>query len=70
MPKNLGVKPYLFPMPTYMIGTYNEDNTVDVMMMAWGGICTEDMVALNLEAGHKAVANLGARKACTLAVPG
>ena len=27
-------KPYLFPMPDYMIGTYNEDNTVDVMMMA------------------------------------
>ena len=42
MSKNLGVKPYLFPMPTYMIGTYNEDNTVDVMMMAWGGICAEE----------------------------
>ena len=35
MTKNLGVQPYLFPMPTYMIGTYNEDDTVDVMMMAW-----------------------------------
>lgn len=44
MSKDLGVQPYLFPMPTYMIGTYNEDNTVDVMMMAWGGICAEDMV--------------------------
>ena len=57
-------------MPTYMIGTYNEDNTVDVMMMAWGGICAEDMVALNLEAEHKTVANLETRKAFTLAVPG
>ena len=70
MSKNLGVKPYLFPMPTYMIGTYNEDNTIDVMMMAWGGICAEDMVALNLEAEHKTVVNLEARKAFTLAVPG
>lgn len=69
MSKNLGVKPYLFPMPTYMIGTYNEDDTVDVMMMAWGGICAEDMVALNLEAEHKTVANLDTRKAFTLAVP-
>lgn len=57
-------------MPTYMIGTYNEDDTVDVMMMAWGGICAEDMVALNLEADHKTVANLRSRKAFTLAVPG
>lgn len=70
MTKDLGVKPYLFPMPTYMIGTYNEDNSVDVMMMAWGGICAEDMVALNLEATHKTVANIQARKAFTLAVPG
>lgn len=70
MMKDFGVKPYLFPMPTYMIGTYNEDDSVDVMMMAWGGICAEDMVALNLEAEHKTVANLEARKAFTLAVPG
>ncbi len=70
MTKDFGVKPYLFPMPTYMIGTYNEDDTVDVMMMAWGGICAEDMVALNLEAEHKTVINLEKRNAFTLAVPG
>ncbi len=70
MSKNFGSKPYSFPMPTYMIGTYNEDNTPDVMMMAWGGICADDMVALNLEADHKAVANLKSRKAFTLAIPG
>lgn len=70
MTKDFGAKPYLFPMPTYMIGTYNEDDSVDVMMMAWGGICAEDMVALNLDAEHKTVANLETRKAFTLAVPG
>ena len=53
-----------------MIGTYNEDGTPGVMMMAWGGICAEDMVALNLEADHKTVANIKSRKAFTLAVPG
>ena len=70
MKKDFGVQPYLFPMPTYMIGTYNEDGTVDEMMMAWGGICAEDMVALNLEAAHKTVANIRARGAFTLAIPG
>ena len=70
MKKDLGVNCWLYPMPTYMIGTYNEDDTVDVMMMAWGGICAENMVALNLEADHKTVANLKARGAFTLAVPG
>ena len=70
MSKNFDVKPYLFPMPTYMIGTYNEDDTIDVMMMAWGGICAANMVALNLEEDHKTVANIEARKAFTLAIPG
>ena len=70
MKKEFGVQPWLFPMPTYMIGTYNEDGSVDEMMMAWGGICAEDMVALNLEESHKTVANLRARKAFTLAIPG
>ena len=70
MKKDLGVQPYLFPMPTYMIGTYNEDDTVDVMMMAWGGICDMKMVALNLEEDHKTVKNLQNRMAFTLAVPG
>lgn len=70
MKKEFEVQPYLFPMPTYMIGTYNEDDSVDVMMMAWGGICDLKMVALNLEADHKTVANLKKRNAFTLAVPG
>lgn len=70
MKKSFGVKPYLFPMPVYMVGTYNEDNSVDVMMMAWGGICNYDMVEMNLDEEHKTVANLKARGAFTLAVPG
>ena len=68
--RDFGVQPYLFPMPTYMIATYNEDDTVDAMAMAWGGICAENMVALNLEADHKTVDNLKARGAFTLSVPG
>ena len=68
--KDFGVHPFLFPMPVYMIGTYNEDDSVDSMAMAWGGICAENMVALNLEEDHKTVANLRARGAFTLSVPG
>ncbi len=67
--KSFGAKPYLFPMPTYMIGTYNEDGTPDLMMMAWGGICAEDMVALNIDGEHKTAANLRRSGAFTLAIP-
>ena len=69
MKKNLPVQPALYPMPALMIGTYGPDGTPDLMMMAWGGICDTDKVALNLDATHKTVANLRQRKAFTLAVP-
>ena len=36
-------------MPVLMIATYGDDNVVDVMNMAWGGICAENMVSLNID---------------------
>ena len=68
MKKDLGVKPYVFPMPVLMIATYGEDGTVDVMNMAWGGICDDDKVALNISAGHKTAKNIRARGAFTLSI--
>lgn len=68
MKKEIGVQPALYPMPVLMIATYNEDDTVDVMNMAWGGICARDMVALNISRGHKTTKNLEARGAFTLSV--
>ena len=68
MKKELGVNPYLFPMPVLMIATYSDDGTVDVMNMAWGGICAENMVSLNISADHKTSENIRKRGAFTLSV--
>lgn len=68
MKKDLGVHPYLFPMPVLMIATYNEDDTVDVMNMAWGGICASNMVALNIDEDHKTAINIKKRGAFTLSI--
>ena len=65
---NLGVKPYLFPMPVLMIATYGEDDRVNVMNMAWGGICDDNKVALNISDTHKTADNLRARRAFTISV--
>ncbi len=66
--KDLGIQPYTFPMPVLLIATYNEDGSVDVMNMAWGGVCAENMVALNLDEDHKTSRNLKARGAFTLSI--
>lgn len=68
MRKDLGSLPGLFPMPVLMVGTYGEDGTVDVMNVAWGGICGMDKVALNLAPDRKTLANIKAKKAFTVAL--
>ena len=68
MKKDLGVHPYLFPMPVIMISTYGENDKVDVMNMAWGGICDNNMVALNITESHKTAKNIKERKAFTLSI--
>ena len=68
MKKDLGVKPAAFPMPVLMIATYCEDGTVDVMNMAWGGICDTDKIALNITESHKTSENIKKRMAFTISV--
>lgn len=68
MKKDLGVKPYLFPMPVLMIATYGEGDIVDVMNMAWGGICAENMVALNITETHRTAKNIKERMAFTISI--
>ena len=57
MKKDLGVKPYLFPMPVLIIGTYSEDGTPDAMNAAYGTLCDFRHIALYLSAGHKTIAD-------------
>lgn len=68
MKKDLGVKPFLFPMPVLMISTYGDDGKVDVMNMAWGGICAHNMVSLNIGEDHKTSENIKKRRAFTLSI--
>lgn len=68
MKKDLGIKPYLFPMPVLMIATYDENDHVDVMNMAWGGICASNMVSLNIGERHKTSDNIKKTGAFTLSI--
>ena len=68
MKKELEIKPYLFPMPVLMIATYGENDRIDVMTMAWGGICAPNMVSLNIDDDHKTSENIRKRGAFTLSI--
>ncbi|MDE7395249.1 MAG: flavin reductase family protein [Clostridiales bacterium] len=68
MLKDLGVQPYTFPMPGLLIAPDTEDGSVDVMNMAWGGVCAENMVALNIDEDNKTSENIKRTGAFTLSI--
>lgn len=66
MKVGFGVNPYIFPQPVLMVATYGENDCVDVMAVAWGGICAHNMIALNVSSNRKTVANIRERGAFTV----
>ena len=68
MRKNFGPKPMCYPMPVYIIATYNSDGTPNAMNAAWGGISEEDEISICIDSGHKTAENIQARKAFTVSM--
>ena len=57
-----------YPMPVYIIGTYNADGTPNAMNAAWGGISEEKEISICVDSGHKTTENILARKAFTVSM--
>lgn len=68
MRKNFGAKPFLYPMPVLIIGSYDENGVPDAMNAAWGAICDMNQIALFLSADHKTVKNILERRAFTVSM--
>ena len=68
MRKNFGAKAMCYPMPVFIIGTYNEDGTPNAMNAAWGGISEEAEITVCIDSTHKTAENLMARKAFTVSM--
>ena len=57
-----------YPMPVFIIGTYNADGTPNAMNAAWGGISEETEITICVDNTHKTAENLLARKAFTVSM--
>ena len=68
MRKNFGAKEMCYPMPVFIIGTYNEDGTPNAMNAAWGGVTEEAQLTICVDADHKTAVNVQARKAFTVSM--
>ena len=65
MRKNFGVKPWVYPQPVLMIGTYDENEKPNLMNAAWGGQYDANQVMLCLSS-HKTTDNIKATGAFTV----
>ena len=68
MRKNFGAKAMCYPMPVFIIGTYNADGSPNAMNAAWGGISEETELTICVDNTHKTAENLLARKAFTVSM--
>ena len=66
MRKNFGSKPYFFPLPVLIIGTYDESGNANAMNAAWGGLYDTNQVIICLSEDHKTTLNILSQKAFTL----
>lgn len=61
MRKNFGVKPWVYPQPVLIIGTYDADGNPDAMNAAWGGQYEVNQVMLCL-GSHRTTDNIRLKK--------
>ena len=67
MRKNFGAKPFLFPQPVMIIGTYDKNGNANAMNAAWGGIVGMSEIVVDL-GSHKTTDNLILNKAFTVSI--
>lgn len=68
MRKNFGAKAIIYPMPVFIIASYDEKGVPDAMNAAWGGISEYNEISMCLSSGHKTVRNILERKAFTVSM--
>jgi flavin reductase (DIM6/NTAB) family NADH-FMN oxidoreductase RutF len=70
MKKSFGSKTLIYPVPVWLIGTYNKSRQPNIATVAWGGICSSDppAVSISIRKTRYTYENIVERKAFTVNV--
>ena len=68
MKKNFGKQTFLYPMPVFIIATYDENGNTNAMNAAWGGVHDTNQIGICIAPEHKTAENLLKRKAFTVSI--
>lgn len=64
---NFGAKPFMYPMPVLIIGTYDENGVPNAMNAAWGIITDFNEISISMSE-HKTTENLAVTGAFTVSI--
>ncbi len=68
MRKNFGTKPWVYPMPVFIVAAYDCDGKPCCMNAAWGGIYEENQIMICLAESHKTTKNIKESQAFTVSI--
>ena len=68
MKKDFGKQTFMYPMPVLIIATYDENGNPNAMNAAWGGIHDTNQIGICIDASHKTMKNILARKDFTVSM--
>ena len=71
MKRSLGPQTLVYPMPAFLIGTYDAEGKPNIMTAAWGGICCSEppLLAVSVRKSRWTYDAIMERKAFTVSVP-
>ena len=58
MRKNFGAKTWAYPMPVFIVGSYDENGTPNAMNAAWAGMYDTGLIMVCLADEHKTTENI------------
>lgn len=64
---NFGAKPFIYPMPVLIVGTYDENGVPNAMNAAWGTITDMNEITISMSP-HKTTENLAKTGAFTVSI--
>lgn len=69
--KSFGAKPWVYPQPVFLVGTYDAEGKPNVMTAAWGGIVSSDPASLSVSVrpARWTYDAIMKRKAFTISIP-
>lgn len=68
MRKNFGKKPYVFPLPVFILAAYDKEGVASAMNAAWGGLSDTSEITMCISPGHKTMKNILETKAFTVSI--